>query len=49
LRAFFGYTVIRKRGPERNYPQITVWVTFVTRTKSSGELPFGDVVNTFEW
>jgi hypothetical protein len=48
VRAFFRFTVIRNPGPERNDPQINVWVTFVTRTKSSGELPLGDLVDKFE-
>jgi hypothetical protein len=48
LRAFFGFTVIRRTRPERNDPQLIDQVTFVTRTKASGGLPVGDRVDTFE-
>nr|BBX81049.1 hypothetical protein MFLOJ_48360 [Mycobacterium florentinum] len=37
LRTFFSFAVIRTPRPECNYQQINVWVTFVTRRKSSDE------------
>jgi hypothetical protein len=48
LRACFCFTVIRSRRPERNDPQLNDQVTFVTRTKASGEFPVGDRIDTFE-
>jgi hypothetical protein len=37
LWAFFCFTVLRSRSPERNDPQLIDRVTFVTWTESSGD------------
>jgi hypothetical protein len=47
-RAFFSFTVIRRRGPERNYPQISEQVTFVTPALPARDSAPGERVHGFE-